>query len=352
MKRINKYIGDPRFLEILNKFIKAGYIDPKTGDLVKPERGTHLGGLISPLLCNIVLHELDKYMADTENKFSQEKTRKINPVYKSWAYKRFSSNDSVALQRLNLLRERRDTRSYLMADQNYRSLDYIRYADDFIVLVSGSFKDAKFIQNNIKDYIKANCGLELNQNKTVISNILKDEWSFLGAKMKKNFKINPEGCVKHVSGTKVGLAKLLVNSSIDNLLGILKKSGFVRQNKLGKFIPIAYTSIVNLTHYEIVSFYNDKIKGIIICDYLDSNRQTLASIFGLIKASCALTLARKLKLKTMRKVFRKFKGNLKCPDTDIELFCPTTLKLRIDFKDSDNLPEKVLLKAWAGKRTK
>jgi len=279
MKRINKYIGDPRFLEILNKFIKAGYIDPKTGDLVKPERGTPLGGVISPLLCNIVLHELDKYMADTENKFSQGKTRKINPVYKSLANKRFSSKDSVAVERLNLLRERRETRRSLMGDNNYRSLEYIRYADDFIVLVSGSFKDAKFIQNNIKDYIKANCGLELNQNKTVISNILKDEWSFLGEKMKKIFKINHEGSVKHVSGTKVGIAKLLVNSSIDNLLGILKKSGFVRQNKLGKFIPKAYTSIVNLTHYEIVSFYNSKLHGFINCDNFASNRLALASIF-------------------------------------------------------------------------
>jgi hypothetical protein len=277
MKRINKYIGDPRFLEILNKFIKAGYIDPKTGDLVKPERGTPLGGVISPLLCNIVLHELDKYMADTEIQFSKGKTRKINPVYTSMANKRFSSSDQI--ERRNLLTEMRKTQRSLMADPNYRRLDYIRYADDFIVLVSGSFKDAKFIQNNIKDYIKANCGLELNQNKTVISNILKDEWSFLGEKMKKNFKINHEGSVKHVSGTQVGIAKLLVNSSIDNLLGILKKSGFVRQNKLGKFIPKAYTSIVNLTHYEIVSFYNSKLHGFINCDNFASNRLALASIF-------------------------------------------------------------------------
>ena len=165
-----------------------------------------------------MLHELYKYMADTENKIFKGKTRKINPIYKSLANKRFSSNDPV--ERLNLLNEMRKTRRSLMADPNYRRLDYIRYADDFLVLVSGSFKDALFIQNNIKDYIKANCGLELNQNKTVISNILNNEWSFLGAKMKK-LKINPEWRVKHVSGTPVGIAKLLVNAAIDKLLGNL-----------------------------------------------------------------------------------------------------------------------------------
>jgi len=315
MKRINKYIGDPRFLEILNKFLlaEAGYIDPKTGDLVQPEIGTPQGGVLSPLLCNIVLHELDKYMADTEIKFSKGKTRKINPDYQSIVNKRFSSIDPV--ERLNLLIERRKTRRFLMADPNYRRLDYIRYADDFIVLVSGSFKDAKYIQNNIKEYIKANCGLELNQNKTIISNILNNEWSFLGAKMKK-LKIKPEWRVKHVNGTKVGIAKLppsglicfncfysynsknknelnfctcstenaskgskCVNVSIDKLLGILKKSGFVRQNKLGKFIPKAYTAIINLTHYEIVSFYNSKIKGIFNFYNFASNRTAFDSIF-------------------------------------------------------------------------
>jgi hypothetical protein len=321
MKRINKYIGDPRFLEILNKFLKAGYIDPKTGNLVKPEIGTTQSRILTPLLCNIVLHELDKYMADNEIKFSKGKTRKINPVYKSLINKRFSSIDKV--ERLNILNEMQKTRRYLMGDPNFRRLDYIRYANDFIVLVSGSLKDAKYILNNIKEFIKANCGLEINLNKTVIVNILNNEWSFLDAKM-KNFELIPKWRVKKVRGTpvlknsylaqashgngrevnrvkrlkrlkrvngasgatgangvsdtKVGIAKLFVNAPIDNLLGILKKSGFVRQNKLGNFIPKAYTSIINLTHFEIVSFYNSKLKGILKFDNFDSNRQALAYI--------------------------------------------------------------------------
>jgi RNA-directed DNA polymerase len=276
MKRINKYIGDPRFLEILNKFLKAGYIDPKTGDLVKTEIGIPQTGVLSTLLCNIVLHELDKYMADTEIKFSKEKTRKIIPVYNSLDNNRFTSNDK--LEKLNILTEMRKTRRSLMGDNYYSRLEYIRYADDFIVLVSGSFKDAKYIQNNIKDYIKANCGLDFNINKTVIYNILKNDWYFLDAKMKK-LKRKHVWSVKHLSSTQVGIAKLLVNAPIDKLLGILKKSGFVKQNKLGKFIPIAYTSIINLTHYEIVSFYNSKIKEICRFYNFASNRKDIASIF-------------------------------------------------------------------------
>jgi hypothetical protein len=44
----------------------------------------------------------------------------------------------------------------------------------------------------------------------------------------------------------------------------------------------------------------------------------------------------------MRKVFRKFKGNLKCPESDIEIYSPKTLKVIQDFKTSSNNTEKGL----------
>ena len=56
----------------------------------------------------------------------------------------------------------------------------------------------------------------------------------------------------------------------------------------------------------------------------------------------------------MRKVFRKFKGILKCPDSDIEIHNPTSLKVIHDFNSNTNTnnPEKVLQQSWAGKLTK
>jgi len=54
----------------------------------------------------------------------------------------------------------------------------------------------------------------------------------------------------------------------------------------------------------------------------------------------------------MRKVFRKFQGILKCPDSYIEIYSPTSLKVIHDFNSSTNNPEKVLQQSWAGKLTK
>jgi hypothetical protein len=69
----------------------------------------------------------------------------------------------------------RNLRRSLIAEPDFRRMEYIRYADDFVVFVSGSLKDAKFILSNIKDVLKTNCGLGLNQEKTVISNLSKEK---------------------------------------------------------------------------------------------------------------------------------------------------------------------------------
>lgn len=117
----------------------------------------------------------------------------------------------------------------------------------------------------------------------------------------------------------VGVSKLRLKAQTSKLIIELKKGGFIRQNKLGKYIPQACTSMVNRSHYEIISFYNSKIHGILNFCGFASNRISIGSVLWLIKASCALTLARKFKLRTMRKVFRKFGSNLKCSETEKEL---------------------------------
>jgi group II intron reverse transcriptase/maturase len=173
MNRIKKYVGDPRFLEILNKFLKAGYLDTKTGKLVQSDIGNPQGFNLSPLLANIVLHELDKYMFKYETSFKKGLKRRIFPEYNYIASKR--SRPTHHMKRPTLLKKLRILRRSLIADPDFRRMEYIRYADDFVVFVSGSLKDAKFIQSNIKEVLKSNCGLELNLEKTVISNLSKEK---------------------------------------------------------------------------------------------------------------------------------------------------------------------------------
>jgi hypothetical protein len=87
--------------------------------------------------------------------------------------------------RRELLKQMRTMRSQDMFDPGFKRMDYVRYADYFIILVTGSLMDARYIKNNVKDFLKANCGVGLNSDKTVISNIATEKWSFLGAEISK-----------------------------------------------------------------------------------------------------------------------------------------------------------------------
>jgi len=77
MKLISMKIGDPRVLELISKFLNAGFFD-LSGNLVKPSTGTPQGGILSPLLCNIVLHQLDLYI----QKFRKGDKRKDSSAYR------------------------------------------------------------------------------------------------------------------------------------------------------------------------------------------------------------------------------------------------------------------------------
>lgn len=331
LTRIKSKIGDSKIIELITKFIKAGYIE--SVKLVSYNKGTSPGGLLSPLLANIVLHELDKFMDSYTKQNPLKEGNKINPKYKKLAIHRGGSIDPV--EKLRILRKMRLTRRTLITEPKLalKKIEYIRYADDFIVLVSGSIQDAKNIQQLIKDFLKSNCGLELNMEKSVISNMLNDKWSFLGADIRK-LRAKPDWRVKHVDGEAGGVYKLMVNAPINKIIMELKKGGFVRQNHLGVVLSQAHTPIVNLTHYEILSFFNSKIHGILNFYSFASNRFRLWRVIWLLKASCALTLARKLKLKSIKQVFKRFGSNLKCPDTDVTLFYPTSLKVLHDFKSN------------------
>lgn len=273
MKCIKKQVGDPRILELLRKFLSAGYIDPQTKKVVSPNVGTPQGGILSPLLCNIVLHEFDSYMDKLTKQFRSGEKRRVNPVYKSLAYLRYKSTSPET--RKELLEAMRKTPRSYQFDSKFRRLEYIRYADDFVIFVSGSLKDAEYIKSNLVDFLKMNCGLDLNKQKTVITNVKTETWDFLGAKIKK-IKMNSEWRVHHLKGTAVGVPRLLIKAPIETIVAKLKSSGFLKQNKLGKYLPIAYTSMVNLSHYEILKFFNSKIHGLLNFYSFASNRYNLS----------------------------------------------------------------------------
>lgn len=172
MKGIRKRIADQRFLALLWKFIKAGCVDR---DLFRASsEGVPQGGVISPLLSNIMLHEFDAWM---ERNYLNKKVRKDR-----WAW-----NFGILKQRPIAVRENRQWKP---------AVAYCRYADDFVIVVKGTREHAETVREACREFLEGELKLTLNMEKTHITHV-NDGFVFLGHRIIR--KRGPRGTMRPVT---------------------------------------------------------------------------------------------------------------------------------------------------------
>jgi hypothetical protein len=132
---------------------------------------------------------------------------------------------------------------------------------------------------------------------------------FIRKNTDKHYK--PVSLVKKNTAIRQRFAsRIILHAPVLKLLVKLKDKGFVKRNHMGEFFPIGKTNCVNLTHVQILNYFNSRIRGILNYYCCVHNRNELWSIVRFLNYSCALTLARKFKLKTLAKTFKKFGRDL------------------------------------------
>ena len=139
IKAVKKRVADRDIRDLLWKFLRAGVMGQDT--IKETLTGTPQGGVVSPLLANIYLHELDRYM---ESKY------------------------------LNLTGDQRRTRR----KQGKGNALYVRYADDFVVLWNGTKAEAHAIKQEIGELL-CTMGLTLSEEKTKVTHTT-EGFAFLG----------------------------------------------------------------------------------------------------------------------------------------------------------------------------
>ncbi len=139
IKCVKKRIQDKDILELLWKFLRAGVLEK--GKLRNTMTGTPQGGIISPLLANIYLHEFDVYM------------RKYTAL-NEWS--------------------RRKRRA-----QGLSNFVYVRYADDWVILCNGTRAQVEEMKGEVNDFLQSELNLTLSLEKTKITHIT-EGFKFLG----------------------------------------------------------------------------------------------------------------------------------------------------------------------------
>jgi group II intron reverse transcriptase/maturase len=170
MKFLRRRVRDERLLNLIRLFLRAGVMDRR---LFKDTTlGTPQGGIISPLLANVYLHELDMFMQ---------------------RYTTLSLSEKRVRRRTKLA-----------------NFAYIRYADDFVILTNGTKEQAETMREGVRNFLTTTLHLTLSMEKTRITH-LNDGFDFLGFRvyrgmghngMKTKVLISVKGQEKHLNALR------------------------------------------------------------------------------------------------------------------------------------------------------
>lgn len=314
---LKERIADERFIRLIRKFLKAGYAEQ--WKFHNTYSGTPQGGIVSPILANIYLDKFDKYMKMYADKFNKGERRKVSSEYrrlnnkKTRLAKKLKSVTDENV-RAGMITEIKETlaQTYVTPchepmDANYRRIQYVRYADDFLIGVIGSKSECQAIKADIKEFMIEQLGLELSDEKTLITNA-KDKAKFLGyeifVRSKAFMHKDSRGVMK-----RFGNGSVLLHVSMDTAKAKLLEYGALRIAKEGNqdiWKPKPRGFMIGNKVEDIVAQYNTEIRGFYNYYAIANNISTIGHSFGYImEYSMYKTIAQKLNL-TMSQAKLKF----------------------------------------------
>ncbi len=163
-------IRDTKLIQIIKAMLKAP-IEMPDGENVLPSKGTPQGGILSPLLANIVLNELDWWIASQWDEMVRHMKHPCKVTYyPNGAEKK--CNSYTALKKSNL-----------------KEMRIVRYADDFKIFCRTK-EDAEKTYYAVKDWLWKRLKLEVSDEKSKVTNLRKRDSEFLGFRIKLRRKSN------------------------------------------------------------------------------------------------------------------------------------------------------------------
>lgn len=358
IKILQKRIKDDRFIKLIRKFLNAGYVEDWI--LHRNFSGTPQGGIISPILANIYLNELDKYMEEYIQEFDKGKRRLRNPEARVLEGRKMTvtknlKKETNEAKRTELQKEIREIEKKRVLipygvemDDSYKRLKYVRYADDFLIGVIGSKDDCIQIKEDIKVFLENKLKLELSEEKTLITHGTKPA-KFLGFDIyvrNTNLpKRDSSGKLKRVYGKKVVL-KITTETMKKKLLAYdALKLNIINGKEIWKAKPRVY--LINNDDLEILDKFNSEIRGFYNYYSIANNSTVINSFYRIMKESMLKTFGHKYRTyrKHLMKRFRvgkeigiRFKD--KHGNEKVRIFYHDGFKRKVTDKaaDFDNMP--------------
>jgi len=310
---LREKIQDDRFINLIRKFLKAGYLE--NWEHHKTYSGTPQGSVISPILTNIYLDKLDRKLEAICQQYTQGEVRRVNAKYpyllelRKQLLVQGETNPSLRKTLAKPIREINlrilHTPVYTYNDPSYTRVKFLRYADDVIVGVIGPKSLAEQVREEMSVFLKEDLKLELNQQKTVITHPATERAQFLGYLFqtasprwrRRNLqrKGSPHNVIQTVKTTTSNITLLVPLRNIDEKLKKYMKNGQ----------PACMNGFINQPVDHIIEHYNGVLRGWYNYYQLAENVSQLNHARYVFRYSLAKTLAHK-EASSVSKVFQKY----------------------------------------------
>jgi group II intron reverse transcriptase/maturase len=297
-----EHIQDGRFLNLVKKLLDAGYLED--WKVNKTLSGVPQGSILSPILSNILLSKLDRFV-ETEllPKYTRGKARKRNQEYDRLikrAYKLHKKGQTEAAQKLK--KQAQKLPSLDPQDPDFRRLKYARYADDFALAFIGPKNEAETMKQRLRTFLLEELKLNLSEEKTLITHIRDSAAKFL------NYEITTYQCDTKQTRNKKGRKGRSINGRIG-----LKVPRKVVEDKCRRYMrhgkPTHRAELLNESDFTIIATYQLEYRGLVNYYRMAYNLHTLSKLKWVMEQSLTKTLASKYKM-SVRKVYKKYKANI------------------------------------------
>jgi group II intron reverse transcriptase/maturase len=298
MDILSESIHDNRFLRLIRHMLQAGYLEEWRWH--ETLSGAPQGGVCSPILSNIYLDKLDRFVETVLlPRYNRGKRRAKNPAYQKIENAIARAKRRGDRQAVRVLRkQRRELPSQHPQDPHYRRLRYVRYADDWVLGFSGPKEEAEEIKRAVRDFLRETLKLELSEEKTLITHARTEAAKFLGYRLVS----------QHVDDKLDRRGQRQVNEMVALRVPeevIEQKCAFYMRR--GK--PAQRAEMIRDSDYSIMSKYQSEYRGIVQYYLLAQNVGWFNKLHWVAQTSLLKTLAGKHR-STVTKMARKYKTTI------------------------------------------
>jgi group II intron reverse transcriptase/maturase len=318
-------IKDGRVLNLIRMMLEAGVMEDWTYH--RTYSGTPQGGVLSPLLANIYLHDLDTFIEETLiPQSTRGKKRKKNREYgrlEREMTRAKARHDHHAVTQLQ--QARRACPSLDTHDPHYRRLSYARYADDFLLGFIGPKAEAEVIKEAIGTFLRERLHLTMSEDKTLITHARTEQARFLNYAI-SIYHADDKVAKRVTTGVRVRSINGGVRLGIP--IGLIHQKA-ARYQRNGTII--SEKQLTEWSDASIIDTFQQRFRGLAEYYKFAVDRADLCLVQHVMEVSLVKTLAQKLRISVFN-VYQKYRTTCRIGDQDY-----AALQVRVPTKRGERL---------------